>query len=201
MRPLVSPTEGWGNGSILLTALDDFAKGFFQRSFWQTTHPLFNRLVTMLNNAIALLNAWFPATEVHAHCDGPCGVYDPSAARITAEAVLSMTKKILALEEPADAAGKVAYANTLSRYIAIKEEQAQKTKDDLLILWTDYFKPVHLESYPDLHDTFWKAAKLCSACKVEVSQQHAEELMAAVEKIHNIFWATKGRDVAWYTAS
>lgn len=165
------------------------------------THQLFNRLVTMLNKAIELLNAWFPATEVDAHCDGPCGVYDPSAARITAEAVLSMTKKILALEPPTDGEGRVAYENTLSRYIAIKEEQAQKTKDDLLILWTDYFKPVHLEQYPDLHDTFWKAAKLCSACKVEVSQQHAEELMAAVKKIHEIFWATKGRDVAWYTAS
>lgn len=157
----------------------------------------------MLNKAISTLNAWFPATEVHAHCDGPCGVYDPSAARITAEAVLSMTKKIQALEAPApgDAAATIAYQNTLSRYIAIKEEQAQKTKDDILILWTDYFKPVHLEQYPDLHDTFWKAAKLCSACKVEVSTQHAQELMAAIEKIHTIFWATKGRDVAWVTAS
>jgi nickel superoxide dismutase len=89
----------------------------------------------------------------------------------------------------------------MSRYIAIKEEQAQKAKDELLILWTDYFKPVHLEKYPDMHDTFWQAAKLCSACKVEVNQEHAEELMATVEKIHKIFWATKGRDMAYYTAS
>ncbi|MEO0539065.1 MAG: superoxide dismutase, Ni [Cyanobacteria bacterium P01_A01_bin.123] len=157
----------------------------------------------MLNQAIAKLQEIFPAPEVHAHCDGPCGVYDPSAARITAEAVLSMTKKILALEAPnaSDKAAYIAYENTLSRYIAIKEEQAQKTKDDLLILWTDYFKPVHLEKYPDLHDTFWKAAKLCSACKVEVSVEHSQELMAAVQKIHTMFWATKERDVAWYTAS
>ena len=157
----------------------------------------------MFKKIAARLKDCFPAPEVHAHCDGPCGVYDPASARITAEAVLSMTKKILALEVPAsgDKAAMVAYNNTLSRYIAIKEEQAQKTKEDLLILWTDYFKPVHLDKYPDLHDTFWKAAKLCSACKVEVSQQHAEELMAAVEKIHNMFWATKDRDVAWYKAS
>lgn len=157
----------------------------------------------MFKKIATRLKDWFPAEEVHAHCDGPCGVYDPASARITAEAVLSMTKKILALEVPAsgDSAAMVAYNNTLSRYIAIKEEQAQKTKEDLLILWTDYFKPVHLEKYPDLHDTFWKAAKLCSACKVEVSQQHAEELMAAVEKIHNMFWATKDRNVTWYKAS
>ena len=157
----------------------------------------------MFKKIASRLKDLFPAQEVHAHCDGPCGVYDPASARITAEAVLSMTKKIVALEVPAsgDTAAMVAYNNTLSRYIAIKEEQAQKTKEDLLILWTDYFKPVHLEKYPDLHDTFWKAAKLCSACKVEVSQQHAEELMAAVEKIHNMFWATKDRNVTWYKAS
>jgi nickel superoxide dismutase len=157
----------------------------------------------MLKKIVATLKNWFPAPEVEAHCDGPCGVYDPASARITAEAVLSMTKKILDLQEPAggDKAAMVAYNNTLSRYIAIKEEQAQKTKEDLLILWTDYFKPVHLEAYPDLHDTFWKAAKLCSACKVEVSLEHANELMEAVEKIHNMFWGSKDRDVSFYKAS
>ena len=91
--------------------------------------------------------------------------------------------------------------NTVSRYVAIKEEQAHIAKTELLVLWTDYFKPVHLEAYPDLHDTFWQAAKLCSAVKVEVSLEHANELMAAIEKIHNIFWATKGREVAYYVAS
>ena len=157
----------------------------------------------MLNQAIAQLQAWFPAAEVHAHCDGPCGVYDPSSARVAAEAVVSMTKKLVDLEQSAsgDKVAAVAYHNTFARYTAIKEEQAQIAKDELLILWTDYFKPVHLEQYPDLHDTFWKAAKLCSATKVEVSVQHATELMEAVQKIHGIFWATKSRDVSWYTAS
>lgn len=157
----------------------------------------------MFSNAVSTLKAWCPAPEVQAHCDGPCGVYDPSSARVAAEAVVSMTKKILDLQHPAngDTAAVAAYQNTMSRFIAIKEEQAQITKDELLILWTDYFKPVHLEAYPDLHDTFWKAAKLCSACKVEVSNEHCAELMAAVEKIHGIFWATKSRDVAWVTAS
>lgn len=153
---------------------------------------------TMLKTIVSTIKTWFPAEAVHAHCDGPCGVYDPAAARITAEAVVSMTKKILDLD-PGASDHKT--ANTLSRYIAIKEEQAQKTKEDLLILWTDYFKPVHLEKYPDLHDTFWKAAKLCSACKVEVDLDKANELMAAVEKIHNMFWATKDRDVTFYKAS
>ena len=141
---------------------------------------------------------FFPAAKtVSAHCDGPCGVYDPAAARIAAEAVLSMTKKILALD-PAD--GKHATANSLSRFIAIKEEQAQLAKTELLILWTDYFKPPHLEQYPDLHETFWQAAKLCSAVKVDVDQEKAEELLKVIEKIHTIFWATKDRDVPYYLA-
>ncbi|MBU6230539.1 MAG: superoxide dismutase, Ni [Cyanobacteria bacterium REEB459] len=157
----------------------------------------------MLKQVISKFQASFPAPAVYAHCDGPCGVYDPSSARVAAEAVVAMTKKILDLQPPApgDKAATVAYNNTLSRYIAIKEEQAQLAKEELLILWTDYFKPVHLEQFPDLHTTFWKAAKLCSACKVEVSPQHATELMEAIQKIHGIFWATKSREIPWYTAS
>lgn len=143
------------------------------------------------------------SVTVRAHCDGPCGIYDPAAARISAEAVVSMTKKMLDLDVPAasDAAAMRTYLNTYARFSAIKEQQAQQTKDELLILWTDYFKPPHLEQYPDLHDTFWQAAKCCSACKVELSATHAKELMEHVEKIHKIFWASKSRDVAFYTAA
>ena len=145
-----------------------------------------------------------PAPEAEAHCDGPCGVYDPADARIKAEAVLSMTKKILALTPPegSDSAAWAAYLNTLTRYVKIKEEQAHECKEQLLVLWTDFFKPQHLEANPNLHDIFWKAAKLCSSCKVEVNQAHAEALMAACKNIHEIFWAAKGRsDVTYYTAS
>lgn len=156
-----------------------------------------------LKNLTTKVKSLLPAEEVAAHCDGPCGVYDPASARIAAEAALSMTKKILALDMPNmnDPKSVASYLNTVSRYVAIKEEQAHIAKTELLVLWTDYFKPPHLEQYPDLHDTFWKAAKLCSAVKVEVSLEHANELMEAIEKIHKIFWATKGRDVTYYTAS
>lgn len=156
----------------------------------------------MLRRLIGELDKYFPAPVAAAHCDGPCGIYDPASARIAAEAVVSMTRKIVALEAPAsgDAAAERAYQNTLSRYIAIKEEQAEIAKRELLILWTDYFKPPHVEQFPNLHETFWKAAKLCSACKVEVSEQHAGELMDAIKEVHEIFWKTKNRDVAWMTA-
>lgn len=144
-----------------------------------------------------------PILEAEAHCDGPCGVYDPASARIAAEAVQSMTKKMLDLASSHghDSHGEAAYINTMSRYAAIKDEEAQKCKDELLVLWTDFFKPQHLEANPDLHETFWHAAKLCSACKVEVSADHAQELMDACEAIHNMFWSVKGRDVPWIRAS
>ena len=141
--------------------------------------------------------------KVHAHCDGPCGVYDPASTRVAAEAVLSMTKKLIDLKPPSSTNSEEwsAYNNTFSRYVAIKEDQAKETKKEILILWTDYFKPIHLETYPDLHDTIWKATKLCSACKVNIDQAQAEELMNYVEKIHNIFWQTKGRSDSFIKAS
>ncbi len=138
----------------------------------------------------------------YAHCDGPCGVYDPASARIAGEAVLSMTKKMLDLECPDTSNSKAmaSYLNTMSRYASVKEEQAQLCKSELLVLWTDYFKPAHLEDNPNLHDLFWQSAKLCSSCKMEVSIEHAEELLDKIKEIHNLFWQTKNRDVPWMTA-
>ena len=140
---------------------------------------------------------------VEAHCDAPCGVYDPSQARVESESVLQLTKKILDLKIPdgGDQTASTAYQNTLTRFIAIKEERADLAKHHVLVLWTDYFKPQHLEKYPELHDLFWKTAKLCSAVKQEVSLQHAQELMDNIKRVHEIFWETKGKDVPWYTAS
>jgi nickel superoxide dismutase len=157
----------------------------------------------LIDKLSAFLNGRFPAPEVEAHCDGPCGVYDPAAARIAAEAVLSMTKKMSALTHPAggDPQAHLAYHNTVSRFIAIKEEQAQLAKKELLVLWTDYFKPDHLKDVPNLHEMFWKAAKLCSDCKQQVSEAKATELLKAIEEIHRVFWMTKKREVPWYTAS
>lgn len=141
--------------------------------------------------------------KAHAHCDGPCGVYDPANARIAAEAVLSMTKKLLDLNVPdtRDNDAFAHYLNTFSRYVAIKEEEAEKTKREILILWTDYFKEEHLEKHPNLHEIVWKATKLSSACKHDITLEKAQELLEAVEEIHNIFWDTKDREVEWVLAA
>ncbi len=139
-----------------------------------------------------------PSRVAYAHCDGPCGVYDPAAARIAAEAVLSMEKKIAALGDAQD----LASINTRTRFIQIKEEQAELVKHELDILWHDYFKPEHLEKFPNVHETFWKAAKQASKCKHEQDPANGQALMKAVEEVHNIFWQSKGRtDVPFYLAN
>ncbi len=137
-----------------------------------------------------------PSHVAHAHCDGPCGVYDLASARIAAEAVLSMTKKAIALQ-----GNDAAMWNSFTRFTGIKEQQADVVKKELDILWHDYFKPEHLAKYPDLHDTFWKAAKLASKCKQELNVDACNDLLKAIEGVHTIFWATKGRDVPFYLAN
>ena len=150
----------------------------------------------LLNHLFGLVDHRHPAQTVSAHCDGPCGVYDPASARIAGEAVLAMTKKLLDLDMSSEGAH-----NTYTRFVKIKEEQAEDVKRELNILWHDYFKPNHLETFPDLHTTFWNAAKQASACKTSVDLEAANELMTQIQSIHEMFWKSKDRDIPWYTAS
>ena len=124
--------------------------------------------------------------KAYAHCDGPCGVYDGASAEIAARAVVSMTKKLIALEQPmpdAEKQAKLDYQHTVARYTMVKEEQSEVAKRELLILWTDFFKPEHLETFPDLHDFIWKLAKQCSYTKQHVDIDAAEKLHADIKKL------------------
>ena len=133
----------------------------------------------------------FSIKVVHAHCDVPCGIYDPISAKIAAQTVLKMAIRMEAVELPPK---DISTPNTMARYIAVKEEHAQLVKNELNILWSDYFKPEHLEKYPDLHDLFWNANKLAGSNKQNVSSDSAKSLVETVDKIAKIFWATKGVD-------
>ena len=130
-----------------------------------------------------------PLYEAEAHCDIPCGIYDPIAAKIAAQTVLKMVMRIQSLDDPGSSADAL---NSASRYVTVKEEHAELTKHELDILWHDYFKPEHLDKYPDLHTTFWNATKLASANKQGVDLDAARSLVDSVDKIAEIFWATKG---------
>ncbi|MFL2776617.1 MAG: superoxide dismutase, Ni [Dehalococcoidia bacterium] len=129
--------------------------------------------------------------DVQAHCDVPCGIYDPISAKIAAQTVLKMAVRL----EAADlGTPDISVPNSVARYIAVKEEHAQGVKSELNILWSDYFKPEHLADHPNLHELFWNANKLAGANKQGVSSSSAKELVEAVDEIAKIFWATKGVD-------
>ena len=150
----------------------------------------------MLDRILDYLEHRSAAPEAEAHCDGPCGVYDPASARVAAEAVLSLTKKILALTPPSpgDQAAGVAFLNTVTRYVTIKEEQAHLAKKELLILWTDYFKPDHLKDVPNLHEMFWNANKQVSKVKASTDLADARTLLDQIDEIDAAWRATGGNE-------
>ena len=146
------------------------------------------------SHLLRLLDRVSAPETVSAHCDIPCGIYDPHAAQIAALTVLRMNQLIAAMEAPnlQDAAARNTGFNSMSRYIQVKEEHAEICKKEVDILWHDYFRPEHLEKYPDLHTKVWNANKLASKNKQTVDMQAAQDLLAAVREIAEIFWDTKG---------
>lgn len=135
-----------------------------------------------------LVLGFAPRQTVHAHCDIPCGIYDPHGAELAAKTV---TKMVALIGEVADGRD-IEARNKFVRCVKVKEEHAELCKRELQILWSDYFKPEHVEAYPDLHDTFWKALKAAGKCKQSVDAAAAADLEARVARIADIFWATKG---------
>ena len=125
-----------------------------------------------------------PKVTVHAHCDLPCGVYDPAQARIEAESVKAICEKYQANDDPA----------FRTRAIDIKEQRSELVKHHLWVLWTDYFKPPHFEKYPQLNTLFNEATKLAGGgggTKSSADPAVADRLLGKIEEISKIFWETK----------
>ena len=124
-----------------------------------------------------------PVVTAHAHCDLPCGVYDPAQARIEAESVKAICKKYA---ESTDEGFK-------TRAVLIKEQRSQLVKEHLWILWTDYFKPPHFEKYPELHTLVNEATKLAGASgtKGSMDESVADDLLSKIDRIAEIFAETK----------
>jgi nickel superoxide dismutase len=124
-----------------------------------------------------------PRTVVKAHCDLPCGVYDPAQARIEAESIKAICEKYEANTD----------AEFRTRALIIKEQRAELVKHHLWVLWTDYFKAPHFEKYSQLHTLFNDATKLAGASgtKGKVDVATAEQLLDKIDEIAKIFWETK----------
>jgi len=137
---------------------------------------------------------FFPKIFARAHCDIPCGVYEPTLAKIAAKTVARMVEQLEKLSMPKNLKDKTSflqYSNHIARRITVKEEHAQLCKKELSVLWSDFFKNQHLEKFPQLHDTFWQAEKLCSQNKQEVNVEAAQKLVDLVDEIAHIFYEVK----------
>ena len=121
------------------------------------------------------------ATPAHAHCDLYCGVYDPAQARIEAESVKAVIAKALDSDDP----------DFRTRAILIKEQRSELVKHHLWVLWTDYFKPQHLEQFPNLHDLFWQATKQAGQAKHSVDPADQQKLLDLIGEIDDIFQKSK----------
>ena len=131
------------------------------------------------------LSRWLaPSTTAHAHCDLPCGIYDPEQARIEAESCYRTIEKYAASTDDVFRA----------RAIGIKEERAELVKHHLDVLWHDYFKPEHLDKVPNLHDLFWNANKQASMVKASTDLADAKKLLDLIDEIDAAWKATGGEE-------
>ncbi len=136
-----------------------------------------------------------PPRPVYAHCDIPCGIYDPHEAQISALTVLRMDQLIAELPAPAADAkpeDRAAYGSKLARYTAVKESHAERVKSEVRVIWGDYFTPDHAKQFPQVHDLVWRTLKAASKARQGTNLADAQDLLKLVQEFSDIFWQTKG---------
>lgn len=124
----------------------------------------------------------FSIKTVYAHCDIPCGIYDPHMAQVGAHTVIRMTTLI------GEAKNDI---HKIARMTHVKEEHGELVEKELGTLENDYFKEEHFKANPSLQETIMKAVKLSVKTRQEVNIEAAQELLSEVQKIAEIFWKTK----------
>lgn len=145
----------------------------------------------MIHKTLSAITGVLPIEEAQAHCDIPCGIYDPHLAQVAALTVIRMIDLMNTLyKDHTD--HDLEFKNSLSRYIAVKEEHAELCKHEIRVIWGDYIKPAHVEKYPQLHELAHKIMQLGSKCRQTANRETALELLIAVNQFAEIFWATKG---------
>ena len=127
--------------------------------------------------------------EAKAHCDVPCGIYDPAPAQIDALTVVRMMD-LIALEQ-GEEKGRLEYHNTLSRYISVKEEHAEKAKHEIRVIWGDYIKDAHIEKHPEIPGLVHKIMQLGSSSRQTSNREHGIAFVDAINQFAEIFWSTK----------
>ncbi|HAZ79433.1 MAG TPA: superoxide dismutase, Ni [Porticoccaceae bacterium] len=131
----------------------------------------------------------FAVTDVKAHCDIPCKIYDPATALI---ATLSVIRLLDLIHELGDTVTSAADSAQLVRLTDQKETHAASVKHDITTIWGDYFKAPQIEAYPEVHELVHTIMMQASKCKQGIGRDNGENLLASVNRFAEIFWATKG---------
>jgi len=143
----------------------------------------------MIYRLMNIMDKKFGFDRAKAHCDVPCGIYDPITAQIAALTVVRMIDLMTDLEAKGNS-GKE-HENSMSRYVAVKEEHAEKAKHDIRVIWGDYIKAQHVEKYPELNTLTHKIMQLGSKSRQSTDREAAVEFVEAINQFAEIFWATK----------
>ncbi|PIN99791.1 superoxide dismutase, Ni [archaeon CG10_big_fil_rev_8_21_14_0_10_43_11] len=140
----------------------------------------------MLYTLVRVLDRFVRFPSAHAHCDIPCGIYDPHQAQVDAHTVIRMIDLIKE--------AKSSNVHSLARYTSVKEQHAESCKHQIRILWGDYFKDEHVKQFPNLPELVWRALKQASKTRQGTDRKDGEALLATVQEISEIFWKTKGKN-------
>ena len=138
-----------------------------------------------------------PSRPVLAHCDIPCGIYDPHQMQMAAHTIIRMVKlinEVTASSENAPIGERKQIIHKLARLTQVKEQHGEICEHEIVTLWADYFKEEHLKDYPELHDLIWKTIKLTGKVRQEINLEAANELLENTQKISEIFWKSEGME-------
>lgn len=148
----------------------------------------------MIYKFLEALDHRFGFDRAKAHCDIPCGIYDPHTALIAALTVVRMNDLMSDLKNSGNPQD-LAYMNSMSRYISVKEEHAEKVKQEVRIIWGDYMKQQHFDKHPEVHQLVHKIMQLASQARQSANRDVSVQLVEAVNEFGEIFWDTKGLTV------
>lgn len=148
----------------------------------------------MLHKVLSALDKKLDLDEVQAHCDIPCGIYDPISAQIDALTVVRMIDLIEELEK-AHPEKDSEYHNSLTRYVLVKEQHAESLKNEIRVIWGDYIKAAHIEKFPEIHGLVHEIMQLGSKVRQTVDREAGVKLVEKVNRFAEIFWDTKGKTV------
>ena len=146
---------------------------------------------------LKIIDKIFSPQPVYAHCDIPCGIYDPYQAQVAAHTVVRMVNlldEVNASSPEPDFDERKRIISRVSRLTSVKEEHAEMVKREVRIIWGDYFKPEHAEKFPNLHQLVFDIMRLASKARQEVNLEASRQLLSRVQDFAEIFWKTKDKE-------